>query len=209
MQHELLCVLGRTRAGQQRQPADDHDDLPTCGGLRHPRPLGAVEMALGVLLLLTSDVDPRLLEPIAAAWVRSAASCFWPKGCGCAASPAPGRLRARRPKIPCRPRRSPENRMGSSERDKHPSEWSLGRLYSNPDVRDIVAHAAQAVTHVKLDHYRAASPLSARRRWRLVDRLGEQIIRELLTDSRAGTPQRELAERYGISVSSVKRILRH
>ena len=38
---------------------------------------------------------------------------------------------------------------------------------------------------------------------------GEQIIRELLTDSRAGTPQRELAERYGISVSSVKRILRH
>ena len=31
------------------------------------------------------------------------------------------------------------------------------RLYSNPDVRDIVAHAAQAVTHVKLDHYRAAS----------------------------------------------------
>jgi hypothetical protein len=85
----------------------------------------------------------------------------------------------------------------------------LVRLYSNPDVRDIVAHAAQAVTHVKLDHYRAASPLSARRRWRLLDRLGEQIIRELLTDSRAGTPQRELAERYGISVSSVKRILRH
>ena len=36
---------------------------------------------------------------------------------------------------------------------------------------------------------------------------GEQIIRELLTDSRASTPQRELAERYGISVSSVKRIL--
>jgi hypothetical protein len=85
----------------------------------------------------------------------------------------------------------------------------LVRLYSNPDVRDIVAHAAKAVTHVKLDHYSAASPLSTRRRWRLVDRLGEQIIRELLTDSRAGTPQRELAERYGISVISVKRILRH
>ena len=62
---------------------------------------------------------------------------------------------------------------------------------------------------VELDHYSAASPPSARRRWRLADRLGEQTIRELLTDSRAGTPQRELAERYGISVSSVKRILRH
>jgi Trp operon repressor len=84
----------------------------------------------------------------------------------------------------------------------------LVRLYSNPDVRDIVAHAAQAVTHVKLDHSAPLS-LAARRRWRLVDRLGEQIIRELLTDSRAGTPQRELAERYGISVSSVKRILHH
>ena len=85
----------------------------------------------------------------------------------------------------------------------------LVRLYSNPDVWDIVARAAKAVTHAKLDHYSAASPLSAHRRWRLVDRLGEQIICELLTDSRAGTPQRELAERYGISVSSVKRILRH
>ena len=64
----------------------------------------------------------------------------------------------------------------------------LVRLYSNPDVRDIVAHAAQAVTHVKLDHYRAASHLSARRRWRVVDRLGEQIICELVPDSRAGSP---------------------
>jgi len=33
----------------------------------------------------------------------------------------------------------------------------LVRLYSNPDVRDIVVHAAKAVTHVKLDHYSAAS----------------------------------------------------
>ena len=85
----------------------------------------------------------------------------------------------------------------------------LVRLYSNPHVRDTVAHAAQAVTNVKLDHYSTASPLSARRRWRLVDRLGEQTIRDLLRDSQAGTPKRELAKRYGISVSSVKRILRH
>jgi hypothetical protein len=84
----------------------------------------------------------------------------------------------------------------------------LVRLYSNPDVRDIVAHAAQAVTHVKLDHYSAASPPAARRRWRLVDRLGEQIIRESDRQPCRYTT-RELAERYGISVSSVKRILRH
>jgi hypothetical protein len=39
--------------------------------------------------------------------------------------------------------------------------------------------------------------------------LGEQTIRDLLRDRQAGTPKRELAERYGISVSSVMRILRH
>jgi DNA-binding Lrp family transcriptional regulator len=42
----------------------------------------------------------------------------------------------------------------------------------------------------------------------LVDRLGEQIIRELLRDSRTGTTHRALAEHYGISLSSVKRVLR-
>jgi hypothetical protein len=41
-----------------------------------------------------------------------------------------------------------------------------------------------------------------------VDRLGEQIIRELLADRRSGATKRELVERYGISMSSVKRILR-
>jgi transposase len=36
--------------------------------------------------------------------------------------------------------------------------------------------------------------------------LSEQIIRDLLRDRRAGTSQRKLAERYGISVSTVKRL---
>jgi hypothetical protein len=67
------------------------------------------------------------------------------------------------------------------------------RLYSNPDVRGIVTHAAQALAHIKLDHYSAASPLSARLRWRLVDRLGEQIISDLLRDSGMGATQRTLA----------------
>src|SRR5215207_1326290 len=39
--------------------------------------------------------------------VRSAEPCCWPKGYGCAASRAPGRYRARRPKIRSRPERSP------------------------------------------------------------------------------------------------------
>jgi hypothetical protein len=54
-------------------------------------------------------------------------------------------------------------------------------------------------------HQVTASP--APRRWRLADRLGEQIIHDVLRDSREGATQRWLAERYGISVSSVKRLL--
>ena len=62
--------------------------------------LGTLELALGALLLLTSGVAPELLVPIVAAWGQSAASCCWPKGCGCAASHAPGgRHRERRPRI--------------------------------------------------------------------------------------------------------------
>jgi hypothetical protein len=38
--------------------------------------------------------------------------------------------------------------------------------------------------------------------------LSEQIIRDLLRDRRTGTTHRALAERYGISLSSVKRVPR-
>jgi DNA invertase Pin-like site-specific DNA recombinase len=80
-----------------------------------------------------------------------------------------------------------------------------GRL-SNPDVQDVVGHAAQAVACGKVERGSTASPPPAGRRWRLVDRLSEQIIRDLLRDRSAGTSQRKLAERYGISVSTVKRL---
>jgi DNA invertase Pin-like site-specific DNA recombinase len=69
-----------------------------------------------------------------------------------------------------------------------------------------MAQAEQAVAGINGDSRPVPSP--APRRWRLVDRLGEQIIRELLADRRSGATKRELVERYGISMSSVKRILR-
>lgn len=43
---------------------------------------------------------------------------------------------------------------------------------------------------------------------RVLDRLGEQAVHELVEAFRAGTPQWRLAERYEISLSSVKRMLR-
>ena len=48
----------------------------------------------------------------------------------------------------------------------------------------------------------------SRRRWPIVERLGEQATRDLMRDSRSRATQRVLAERYGISLSSVKRLLR-
>jgi DNA invertase Pin-like site-specific DNA recombinase len=71
----------------------------------------------------------------------------------------------------------------------------------------MVALAAQAVAGIK-GTAQAVSPLLTPRRWRLVDRLGEQIIRDLLRDGRSGATKRVLAERYGISLSSVKRLVR-
>jgi len=82
-----------------------------------------------------------------------------------------------------------------------------GRL-SNPGIRDIVAHTAKLVSRVSVDHGSTSAPRRTARRWRLVDRLGEQIILEIVRSSHAGTTHRALAERYGISLSSVKGVLR-
>jgi len=79
---------------------------------------------------------------------------------------------------------------------------------SNPDIRDVVAHAAKLVSHVSVDQGSTSSPRQAGRRWRLVDRLGEQIIREILAQRQSGLAKRALADRYIISLSSVKRILK-
>jgi hypothetical protein len=42
----------------------------------------------------------------------------------------------------------------------------------------------------------------------LVDRLGQQIITDLLRDGHAGATKLSLAKRHGISLSSVKRIFK-
>jgi len=51
------------------------------------------------------------------------------------------------------------------------------------------------------------APLSTRL-WRMVDRLGEADQERLIAAFTAGTSKRKLAERYGISESSVKRLIR-
>ena len=46
------------------------------------------------------------------------------------------------------------------------------------------------------------------REWRVSDRLSEADLRQLVADFQGGTAKRKLAERYGISESSVKRLIR-
>lgn len=90
----------------------------------------------------------------------------------------------------------------------------LAGTYSNRlDLADLLRRARRWVSE---DRQRAlqdlrssvrARPDSARPR-RVVDRLGEEVVREMIEARRASAKLLDLAERYGISESSVKRILR-
>ncbi len=62
------------------------------------------------------------------------------------------------------------------------------------DLDRAVCRTAKTRARVELPHLLASD---ARR---LVDRLGEQIICDLLADRRTGATQRVLAERYGMSI---------
>jgi hypothetical protein len=90
-----------------------------------------------------------------------------------------------------------------------PAYWVdlRGRL-SNPAIREVVAHTARAVAcEIDAGQHHSAQP--ARRRCRrLVDRLGQEVTSDLLRDSCSGISKGLLADRYGISLSSVERILR-
>lgn len=70
----------------------------------------------------------------------------------------------------------------------------LGRAHQEPaeDPRESVRTTAKA-----------AEP------HRVVDRLGEQAVRELVEAFEAGTSKWRLSEQYGISLSSVKRLIRN
>jgi hypothetical protein len=44
--------------------------------------------------------------------------------------------------------------------------------------------------------------------WRVHDRLSEEEVSTIIDQSRAGTPKQALADRFGVSLSSVKLLLR-
>jgi hypothetical protein len=84
--------------------------------------------------------------------------------------------------------------------------------YSNLDDWDLLVETTQALAHPQPDSLPSETvsvPVRGRRPWPVTKRLGEQAIQALLHDRHSGVILHELSERYGISVSSVKRILRN
>jgi hypothetical protein len=79
------------------------------------------------------------------------------------------------------------------------------------DLADALVSAVQQLRQAQARGGRAApsmrSDLSLRP-WRVEHRLSRVDVEQILVAFAAGTPKRELAERYGISESSVKRLIR-
>ena len=92
----------------------------------------------------------------------------------------------------------------------------LLRHYSNrPDLCDDLARSTSQL-RTALDREAAMEPVRTSVRsahlkpqaWRLTDRLSGQDIEALVQAFVEGTPKWKLAERYGISLGSVKNLLR-
>ena len=88
----------------------------------------------------------------------------------------------------------------------------LVRRYSNrPDLQERLAEArARASQRSGQDQDSLSPAVSGRvsRTWRVRDRLTEADVQALIGEFLAGTPKRVLAERYAISIGTVKNILR-
>lgn len=87
----------------------------------------------------------------------------------------------------------------------------LTRYSNNPTLLDDLRHARQAAVSVDLDDEpelggdrRAVSQTG----WRVTDRLPVDGLSKVVRYYRSGMTARELAEKFSISHSSVKRILR-
>ena len=107
------------------------------------------------------------------------------------------------------PRREPKKQTG---RLTCSFSVELVRRYSNrADLQERLAEARSRASQLSQQEPGAHSvALSARvsRTWRVRDRLTDADVECLIAEFLAGTPKRVLAERYAVSFSTVKNILR-
>lgn len=88
----------------------------------------------------------------------------------------------------------------------------MGSYLNRSDLADSLVSAVRQLDQAQgkesePGHSVQSAPLSTRR-WRMAARLSEADIEQLIAAFTAGTSKRKLAERYGISESSVKRLVR-
>lgn len=86
-------------------------------------------------------------------------------------------------------------------------DWvELWGQFSNATIR-IKLEGTDALIRLAQTTPQAPGERVSYRRWRVSDRLGHAAIDQLVADGRAGLTKLQLADRYGISRSTVKRIL--
>lgn len=78
---------------------------------------------------------------------------------------------------------------------------------SRHEIRTLLDQVADLVLGFKI-RSTPRSPNPGRRWWSVADRLGAERVAELVRESQAGVHKEVLADKYGISLSSVQRVLR-
>jgi hypothetical protein len=81
--------------------------------------------------------------------------------------------------------------------------------FSNPGVRTKIDEIVELIRNVEQGAETPRSTPGLRRRWwAMRDRLDERSRRKLVEDRQAGATLKMLAQTYGVSLSSVQRLLR-
>ncbi|WP_214111392.1 hypothetical protein [Acrocarpospora catenulata] len=86
----------------------------------------------------------------------------------------------------------------------------LGRYSKRSDLQERLLEALERAKIPHDDHDDQLASPSSRPRvvQKITDRLTDEEVRKLVESFHAGTPKHVLAQEYGISLSSVKRLLR-
>jgi hypothetical protein len=111
-----------------------------------------------------------------------------------------GRIRPRRRNVWVKAGLRPQTRVELAGRYSDSGEW--GHLSDTTRALD------GSEVDVEASNAPPAHSSSCSRPWPIIDRIGGQAVQELILASRTGVMQRVPAERDGISLSSVKRVLR-
>jgi uncharacterized protein (DUF433 family) len=108
-------------------------------------------------------------------------------------------------------------RVSARSVQPEPRIWRVADRLTESEVRAIVERFEQGTPkHILADEYgicltafkRLLKNNNARQPWQVSDRLTVQDVEALLQAFHEGTPKWKLADKYGISMASVKRLIR-